>query len=446
MQRDMSAQTPLSTAPTVNVQSSFVGGGSTTQQINDHQDHFEVQNYTSIAAQEATSSVSAAASAPPATLSTPTPVRTKPLPIAASSLPDCQPDSNNVVSSYQAGQAAQYSYTDVVHGSTQATLADLGVYAEDDWKPITNLTFSYGFRYETQNYMSDHHDFAPRLSFAWGVGNKSSPQTVIRGGFGIFYERSALTNVVTTRQQNGTNFLSTIVSDPGSNCSPSNPSACSPCNPTTVSSCTGATLGGLQTYSLRSQLPHSLPHTELPRRRRADRQARHSLPQLREHPRRARVQQRRREPDQSHARESSTESLSPTPTASSPRACSIRASSASTLASTTAAASRCGATTSSTSPTPTPPVRATSQPSPATCAPTTAAPALISATVFTPAAASPSRTSSPSRPSWSQAPASPSTSTPARTSTATVSSTTIAPPMPPPPRSTRSRPSTASST
>ncbi len=49
-------------------------------------------------------------------------------------------------------------------------MVDLGVYAEDDWKPIPNLTFSYGIRYETQNRIGDHHDIAPRLSFAYGVG------------------------------------------------------------------------------------------------------------------------------------------------------------------------------------------------------------------------------------------------------------------------------------
>jgi uncharacterized membrane protein YgcG len=252
-QRDMSAQTPFSTAPTVNVQSSFTSGGSTTQQINDHQDHFEVQNYTSIALKKhfirfggrfrSTSDSQYTDSGSNQTF-------TYSCLLAAG----CQPDSDNVVSAYSTGQAAQYSYTDVVHGSTQATLADLGVYAEDEWKPVTNLTISYGFRYETENYMSDHHDFAPRLQFAWGVGKKSSPQTVIRGGFGIFYERFTLTNVVTTRQQNGTDFLSTIVRDPSGNCSPSDPSACSPCNPTTANSCTSAALGGLQTYSLDPKL------------------------------------------------------------------------------------------------------------------------------------------------------------------------------------------------
>jgi hypothetical protein len=248
-QRDMSAQIPLSNAPSVDVQGSFNSGGSTTQQINDHQDHFEVQNYTSIQLKKnfirmggrfrSTSDSQYTNSGSNETFT-----------YSCLLTAGCQPDSNQVVSSYQAGQAAQYSYTDVVHGSTQATLADLGVYAEDDWKPVTNLTISYGFRYETENYMSDHHDFAPRLSFAWGVGKKSSPQTVIRGGFGIFYERFTLTNVVTTRQQNGTNFLSTIVRDPSANCSPSDPSACSPCNPAAGSSCTGSSLLGLQTYSL----------------------------------------------------------------------------------------------------------------------------------------------------------------------------------------------------
>jgi Carboxypeptidase regulatory-like domain len=251
-QRDLSAQTPLSTAPTVNVQSSFVSGGSTTQEINDHQDHFEVQNYTSIALKNnfirmggrfrATSDAQYTNSGSNQSFTYSCLQATNP------NAP-CQPDSNGVTSAYDIGQAAQYSYTEVVHGSTMATLADLGLYAEDEWKAKPNLTITYGFRYETQNYMSDHHDFAPRVSVAYGLGKKSSPQTVVRGGFGIFYERSTLTNVVTTRQQNGTNFLSTIVRDPSSSCSPSNPSGCSPCNPSELSSCTGSTLQGLQTYS-----------------------------------------------------------------------------------------------------------------------------------------------------------------------------------------------------
>ena len=54
-----------------------------------------------------------------------------------------------------------------------------------------NLTISLGVRYETQNNIHDHHDFAPRVAVAWAPGAKKNvaSKTVIRSGFGIFYDR-----------------------------------------------------------------------------------------------------------------------------------------------------------------------------------------------------------------------------------------------------------------
>ena len=43
---------------------------------------------------------------------------------------------------------------------------------QDDWRVRSNITFSYGLRFETQNHIHDHADLAPRLGFAWGVGGR----------------------------------------------------------------------------------------------------------------------------------------------------------------------------------------------------------------------------------------------------------------------------------
>jgi len=71
------------------------------------------------------------------------------------------------------------------------TLVDAGLFVQDDWKIRPNVTLSYGLRFETQNNFSDHSDFAPRLGFAWGIGGnaKNPPKTVLRAGFGLFYDR-----------------------------------------------------------------------------------------------------------------------------------------------------------------------------------------------------------------------------------------------------------------
>jgi len=79
-----------------------------------------------------------------------------------------------------------------------------------------NLTFSYGLRFETQNAIHDHGDWAPRVALAWGVGrgNNPSPKTVLRAGFGIFYDRFAYNLVLQAERLNGTAQQQTIVTNP----------------------------------------------------------------------------------------------------------------------------------------------------------------------------------------------------------------------------------------
>src|SRR5207248_3123021 len=108
-------------------------------------------------------------------------------------------------------------------GPTQFTLSagtplqtvrqlDLGAYVQDDWRVRNNLTISAGLRYETQNNIRDHLDWAPRLSIAWAPGAKANrpSKTVIRAGWSVFYDRFTQTNVLNALRYNGVtqqNFL-----------------------------------------------------------------------------------------------------------------------------------------------------------------------------------------------------------------------------------------------
>src|SRR6185436_11643146 len=73
----------------------------------------------------------------------------------------------------------------------QVSRTDVGLFVTDDWRVNQGLTLSFGLRYENQTNVSDNLNFAPRFSFAWspGAGGARAPKTVIRGGFGMFYER-----------------------------------------------------------------------------------------------------------------------------------------------------------------------------------------------------------------------------------------------------------------
>jgi hypothetical protein len=105
--------------------------------------------------------------------------------------------------------------TPAINGSFSQNIQRLGLYAEDSWRLMQRLTVTYGLRYDTtfglftaedrsqaQNPVfltlqalqiplanSVPHDYrgavAPRLSIAFTPGNSAS--TVIRAGFGMFY-------------------------------------------------------------------------------------------------------------------------------------------------------------------------------------------------------------------------------------------------------------------
>ena len=73
------------------------------------------------------------------------------------------------------------------------TNPNAGFYAQDEWKVSRRLTLNLGMRYDLQflkTIATDTNNFSPRAGFAWSPFE--SRRTVVRGGFGLFYDRVPL--------------------------------------------------------------------------------------------------------------------------------------------------------------------------------------------------------------------------------------------------------------
>ena len=97
-----------------------------------------------------------------------------------------------------------------------ASQADVGAFVGDDWKARANLTLSLGLRYETQTNIHDWRDFAPRIGLAWapGAARGKTPKTVLRVGFGMFYDRFSLANTLAALRYNGFVQQQYVVTNP----------------------------------------------------------------------------------------------------------------------------------------------------------------------------------------------------------------------------------------
>jgi hypothetical protein len=203
--------------PTISVLASFTGGGSSSGVSSDTQNRYEVQDLISLFMGRHTL-------------------------VVGGRLRDMQ-DSNSsdagfngtftfpTLSAYQAaeqalaacaGQAtceasgASQFVINTGHPLASVNLVDVGLFAQDEWQLPGNKTLSLGLRWESQNDIHDHSDFAPRIGFAWGFHRapRGPAKTVLRAGFGLFYDRFPSGLVMNTERLNGVNQQQFIVPTP----------------------------------------------------------------------------------------------------------------------------------------------------------------------------------------------------------------------------------------
>jgi hypothetical protein len=100
------------------------------------------------------------------------------------------------------GGASQYSVT-TGNPALREKQFDAGIFAGDNWRLRPNVAVNLGIRYENQTHLSDNANFAPRVGIAWSPTPNAHHSTVLRAGFGIFYDRFALSDTVTATRYNG---------------------------------------------------------------------------------------------------------------------------------------------------------------------------------------------------------------------------------------------------
>jgi hypothetical protein len=241
--REIDNQYAQNAQPALNVLGAFNGGGNSQGNILDHQDHYELQNYTSIlrgnhtikfgarlrGIRDANSSTSGFNGTFTFSSLLTTSQEAACVPIAGQ--PPCP--VSYAFAAQNSGNTAAPIATQLTYTAGAPPLVvgnfDGGLYYQDDWRVRPNVTFSYGLRFETQNGIQDHADWAPRLGLAWGVGGKSAPpKIVLRGGFGFFYDRFAEAQILEAERLNGITQEQFVITNP----------RCPTL--TDISSCTGA--------------------------------------------------------------------------------------------------------------------------------------------------------------------------------------------------------------
>ncbi|HEX8281976.1 MAG TPA: TonB-dependent receptor [Pyrinomonadaceae bacterium] len=110
--------------------------------------------------------------------------------------------------------AGHYGSFQQAFGEPSQTISNpnVGLFAQDEWRPRTDLTVNYGLRYDAQMLpdpvRTDANNFAPRLGVAYSPDFLGRDRrTVLRAGFGVYFDRVPLRAVSNALQRDGSKYL-----------------------------------------------------------------------------------------------------------------------------------------------------------------------------------------------------------------------------------------------
>lgn len=85
---------------------------------------------------------------------------------------------------------------------------NLGLFVQDEWRPHPALTVNAGLRYDVQGLpdpiRTDTNNFAPRVGLAYAPWDR---KTVLRAGFGLYFDRIPLRATSNALQRDGSKYL-----------------------------------------------------------------------------------------------------------------------------------------------------------------------------------------------------------------------------------------------